>query len=99
MRDYKITIVDIIKGLLSLALILIAMYLSFAFFLDSTNWFGKTIKTTIGQLHPIAIIILVALFLALAAILGGFLKAMEAGFSPHILFKRFVKDENNGEAD
>ena len=90
-NKYKITISDVLRGIASLAI----CFLVFIFLSDSI---GNKLKESasglssyIYNLHPFAWIIFIILVLFVYSILGGFMKAIECGFSPWILLKKFRK--------
>jgi len=88
MPEYKLTITDIIKGLIYTVLSVVVFFFLYWVFMGGFFYlFGEKIRNA----SPIVNILIVVFFLVAMAVFTGFGKTFEAGFSPYKLFESFKK--------
>lgn len=94
MPEYQLKLKDIIKGISLIAITLFLFRLVIGVLVNgSLIIFGKTIRDA----HPLMIVFSIVILVVCVGTLGGFAKAIEAGFSPYRLFDKFKKKRKPGD--
>lgn len=90
MPEYKITMWDIVKGVICLILAIVVITIGYWLFIVSIDWFLSEID---GRVHPLTKVVIFTIFLFFIALFSGLSKTIESGFNYFRLFEKFKKRE------